>query len=348
MFIWGMRLGQTLLHQGATANDLFKGKKPLSLAFLGLYVGLLVVVLNWPQMQALPLEWRFYGLHISWALLRIFLLGACGMAMTVSWHTARPQVLSVALVGVLGLAGFSSTEAFFLSPIHASLHDNLQANGVYAQTSDSSCAPAALATLLRHWGIDKSESTIAQLAGTSRLGTTMPQLLIAAKAIGMEGLELKSSWEEMQQINRPGILAVWLFDGDRKRPHAVALLGLTDSVATIADPARGKIFYLDRGLFEHIWREEYVPIFHPTNISLTPDAAAVALRRLGYLDDLSRADRLSHSLRLFQSAHNLKPSGSLDPKTILYLTGSTLEGVPRLDTYPVAANQIEFLQPRHL
>lgn len=345
MFIWGMRLGGALLQKGATANDLFKGKTLLSLAFLGLYVCLLIIALNVPQMQTLPLEWRFYGMHISWALLRIFLLGACGTAFVVSWHTAKPQVFLVALVGVIGLAGFSGVENYFLSPIHASLHDNLQANGVYKQTSDSSCAPAALATLLQHWGLDASESMIAELAGTSRLGTTMPQLLIAAKALGMDGLELNSSWEEMQQINRPGILAVWLLDRGRKRPHAVALLGLTDSVATIADPAKGQIFYLDRSLFKYVWRKQYVPIFRPTEAYLTPDDAIDALHHLGYLDSPNKNHNLQQAIQKFQADRELSPSGKLDLKTTLHLSGPFLDESPRLDTYPVEANQVEFLPP---
>src|SRR4028118_1443446 len=102
---------------------------------------------------------------------------------------------------------------------------------VLRQTSNGGCARAGLATVLRRWGIDATESSVAREAGTSRLGTSMPQLIVAARALGVNAIELAPTWEQIQQINRPGVLAVWLFDGPRKLPHAVALLGMNDSIA---------------------------------------------------------------------------------------------------------------------
>ena len=41
----------------------------------------------------------------------------------------------------------------------------------------------------------------------------MPQIIVAARALGVNAIELAPTWEQIQQINRPGVLAVWLFDG---------------------------------------------------------------------------------------------------------------------------------------
>ncbi|MBD1865921.1 peptidoglycan-binding protein [Oculatella sp. FACHB-28] len=328
LFWLGMRLGKVLLRQGVTANDLFKGKALLSFIFLGVYVGLLVLALNLPQWQLLPLDWRVHGMRISWTAMRILLLGFCGTAFVVSWQTAKTQVLAVILIGLLGVGGFSGVEAYVLAPIHASLGNNLQANGVYKQTSASSCAPAALATVLRLWGIDATESSVARLAGTSRLGTSMPQLIMAARALNMDGLELSPTWEQMQQINRPGILGVWLFDGMRKAPHAVALLALDTDTATIADPARGRIYHLNRTQFNQVWRQQYVPIFSPTETLLTPEQAAEQLARLGYFSQVS--GELSQAIRSFQTAVGVKVTGELDPETVLLISGSSLSSVPTL------------------
>ncbi|MCC3468404.1 MAG: hypothetical protein JGK37_21055, partial [Microcoleus sp. PH2017_06_SFM_O_A] len=239
LFVWGMRAGKALVRSGVTANDLFKGRNSIALLFLGFYFGLLLLALNLPQMPVLPIEWRFHGMRVTWTLLRVMLMGVCGIGFTVSWLTARSQVIAVILIGLLGLGGFTSAESYFLEPIYADLIDNLQPNGVFRQTSSSSCAPAALATVLRRWGIEATESSVARLAGTSLLGTSMPQLIVAARALGVSAVELRPTWEQIQQINRPGVLSVWLFDGPRKLPHAVALLGMNDSVAAIGDPARG-------------------------------------------------------------------------------------------------------------
>ncbi|MBL1173498.1 cysteine peptidase family C39 domain-containing protein [Pantanalinema sp. GBBB05] len=328
-FRWGMSIGRVLLRKGATANDLFKGNHFLSVLFLGLYIALVVLALNLPQLPVLPIEWRVYGMQVTWSILRIVLLGFCGLASIITWKTARLQVVAVALVGLLGLAGFGVAESYFLAPIYPELVNNLQPNGVFQQTSMSSCAPAALATVLRRWGINATEASVAKLAGTSRLGTSMPQLIVAARELGMEGTELSPSWEQMQRINRPGVLGVWL-NGDRRLPHAVALLAMDNNRAVIGDPARGKIFVLDRQQFAQIWRQEYVPIFRPGDDQLTLDRAAEYLKTLGYLNPAS-AD-IQQAIRKFQTAMRLDQTGNLDPKTILLLTGSFLKSVPTLNT----------------
>ena len=326
LFVWGMRGGRVLVRSGVTANDLFKGRNSLALAFLGFYIALLLLALNLPQMPALPIEWRFHGMAVTWTLLRVMLMGICGIGFTVSWQTARSQVIAVILIGLLGLGGFTSAQAYFMAPIYADLIDNLRPDGVFRQTSNSSCAPAALATVLRRWGMDATESSVAREAGTSRLGTSMPQIIVAARALGVNAIELAPTWEQIQQINRPGVLAVWLFDGPRKLPHAVALLGINDSIAAIGDPARGQIFYLDRATFALIWRKEYVPIFRSADILLSDKQARDYLSKLGYNSGDLKAD-----IERFQTDKKLKFSGKLDRMTELMLSGSFLEGVPRLD-----------------
>lgn len=334
LFIWGGRLGRSLLQQGATANDLFKGRNPLSLAFLGCYVCFMVAILNVPQMTIFPLEWRFHGMQITWGLMHVALAGICGMAITISWHTARSQVITVALLGLIGIATFSGFESFLLSPIHPQLHNDLQPNGVFRQTSNSSCAPAAMATVLHQWEIPATESSVAELAGTSRMGTSMPQLIVAAQALNLDGLELRPTWELMQTINRPGILAVWLIDeGGKRLPHAVALLGLSEDTAIIADPAEGEIFEFSRERLSQIWRHQYVPLFEVGELSMSNIEASSYLRQLGYLDAWEPGKDISQSIARFQGAHHLNSTGTLEPETALALSGLFLNDVPRLDTF---------------
>ncbi len=332
-FWWGTRLGQMLLHQGATANDLFKGKTSVSLLFLGLYMGLLMLALYVPQWQMLPLEWRISGMRVTWTLIRVILLGFCGVTFAVSWRTARLQIVAIALLGILGISGFSATEAYFLAPIYTDLTDNLNANGIFEQTSASSCAPSALATILHRWGLKETESSIARLAGTSQLGTSMPQLVAALEAIDMGAIELSPTWEQMQKINRPGVLATWLYSDGRRDPHAVALVKLSDAIALIADPAFGKYFQVPREQFERIWRHEYLPVFRPQDITLTVAETADYLHRLGYLQPKTSADRavLEPAIRQFQKAMGIPETGIVNPQTALMLTGSFLSGVPTLN-----------------
>jgi predicted double-glycine peptidase len=327
LFHWGVRFGRLLVRKGATANDLFKGKASVSLAFLGLYFGLMLLALYAPQFHGLPLEWRVSGMRITWTILRVTLMGFCGVALIVSWKTARSQVIAVVLLGLLGLGGFTAAEHYFLAPIYASLENNLQPNGVYRQTSNSSCAPSALATVLRLWGLDATESEIARLAGTSRLGTSMPQLIVAVQELGLDGVELFPTWEQMRQVNRPGVLATWLLNDNGKAPHAVALIGLQKDSATIADPAFGRIFQVERSQFERIWRKEYVPIFRPQDHTLVPAQAMDYLRQLGYLE---ADESLIEGIQRFQRALGLQATGELDLQTALMLSGPFLSDAPNL------------------
>jgi predicted double-glycine peptidase len=326
-FRWGTKVGRVLLRQGSTANDLFRGKNAIALLFLGLYVGLILLALNIPQMQVFPLIWRVYGMQVTWTAMRVILLGFCGVAFAIVWSSARKQVFAILLLGLIGLCGFTATEAYFLAPIYSDLSNNLQPNGVFKQTSMSSCAPAALATLLHRWGIpEATEVSVAQQARTSQMGTTMPQLIVAARHFRMDGVELAPTWEQMRQINRPGVLGVWLIDGRRKLPHAIALLSMDQNQAAIGDPASGKIFVLDRADFAKIWREQYVPIFRRNeDLSVTTAQATDYLKRLGY-----STQNFKSALQEFQKTMGIQPTGNLNPQTKLLLTGSFLKGVPTL------------------
>lgn len=328
-----MRLGRILLKQGATARDFFKNRNRLSLAFLGLYIGFMVIILNVPQMEILPLEWRFHGMRITWSVMRVLLLGICGVAVTITWHTARSQVVAIALVGILGLAALGGAEHYLLAPIHSSLHDNLLPNGVFRQTSNSSCAPAALATVMRQWNIPATESEIAKYAETSRMGTSMPQLIVAAQSLGFDGVELRPNWQLMQQINRPGVLSVWLMTPTRKLPHAVALMGIDEAKAIIADPSTGKLFDVDRATFDMIWREQYVPIFNPKELLNARTQVSVYLSELGYAHPEATPSELKQAIANFQQNFDLDATGELDDVTLLALSGLFLDDQPRLDRF---------------
>ena len=329
-FWWGTRLGRWLLQRGATARDMFIGRNWVSVAFLGIYIAMMFIVLYAPQWHWLPVEWRVQGMHVAWTAMRVMLLGICGVGMVVCWYTLRRQVVLVVLIGLLGMSSFTTAEHYLLAPIHGSLVDNLMPNGVYRQTSSSSCAAAAMATVLRAWGKDVPESRVAELAGTSRLGTSMPQLILAARSLGMDGLEVKrATWEQMQQINRPGILASWLIDGrGRRSPHAIALLGMDDDTALIADPALGKLFALSPQQLQWVWRREYVPLYYPEAATLSPTDVKRYLDGLGY--ELSLDATQTVALEQFQTDFGVRPTGELDALTALLLSGDFFEHAPRL------------------
>ncbi|MEM9214237.1 MAG: cysteine peptidase family C39 domain-containing protein [Cyanobacteria bacterium P01_F01_bin.150] len=200
--------------------------------------------------------------------MRSLLLSACGVAIGLCWRTSRKQVVAIAFIGAIGFVGFWGLESHLMAPIYPSLDRTSSIHNVVQQTSASSCAPAALATVLKQWNIYSSEAEIAKLAQTSRLGTSIPHLIFAARQLGMDGLDLEPSWQTIQQINRPGVLSVWVDNGDRRLPHALALLEMDHDTVVVADPALGQAFRLERGEVEAMWRS-YVPIFRPPDVALS-------------------------------------------------------------------------------
>jgi len=328
LFVLGQRIGRIMLRDGASANDIFKRKTHLLILFLLGYFSLIFLAFVVPQIQTLPVEWRFYGLQVTWTIIRLLLLFISGIAFKISQHTSRIQVVVVILICSLGLGGFTAVESYFSSPIYASLEDNLQPNGVFRQSSFTSCAPSALATVLRIWGIDATESSVARLAGTNRLGTSMAQLLIATRSLGMDGIELEATWEQLQLINRPGVLGVWFRYGEQVIPHAVALLGFKDNKVIIGDPIFGLINEIDRQEFEKDWRKQYLPVFRSQDISMTNFQAVKYLQKLG--NKIKDESELESAIKGWQKNLNLQVTGKLDPQTVLSLSGSFLEGVPTL------------------
>jgi predicted double-glycine peptidase len=332
-FMWGRRVGNLLVQKGATVNNLFAGKNWASLLFLALYIALIVITLHVPQWQGFPVDWRIAGLRVSWSILRVILMGFCGLTFAVSWKTARIQVVAIALIGILGFGAFTTAENFVLQPIHRTLEDNLLPNGMYQQTSNSSCAPTALANLLRIWQIPSAtESTVAKFAGTSRLGTSMPQLITAAKVFKMDGLEFAPTWEQMRRINRPGVLSTWLYSDFGRDHHAVTLVSMTNNTITLADPAFGKLFTVVRQEFPRIWRNEYLAIFRPGEQGLSPQKAAEYLYQEHYLAQPSgfTPTQLKAAIQEFQGKMDLPKTGELTPETVLMLTGPFLKDVPTL------------------
>ena len=356
--VLGLGLGAGIrgLMYGDAVTHVFKRKTHFLLCLIGLYVCLAVILLHAPHVNIWPLSWRLHGLNATWLIMRALLLGACGVAIAVSWQISRHQVIAIALIGMVGVVGFWGLEHYLMSPIYPFLDSSPSAHSVVKQTSSSSCAPAALATVFKQWNMEISEAEVAKLAQTSRMGTSMPHLIAAAQQLGMEGVELEPSWETMQRINRPGVLSVWVQDGDRRLPHAVALLGMSHKAAIIADPASGKAFNLSRRELESMWRHEYVPIVRQSDISLAEGQALDYLAQITTLDGKKSQrgsrfvdhNRFSDHLNHFQRRHHgLRRSGKLDPATMLVLQGPFIQEGPTLssqESYPMTIADYHHVQ----
>ncbi|EMI44447.1 peptidase C39, bacteriocin processing [Rhodopirellula sp. SWK7] len=144
--------------------------------------------------------------------------------------------------------------------------------GVCMQSHAASCAPAAAVTLLKHYGINTSEHSMADACLSSTLGTAPLGLYRGLKTTAEDhGYEARvakrdpSEWLDSDQLPNvalvsfeamPGMPMDNRFLGSRFSGHVITVLGKTDGGRwLIGDPAVGKISWSDEELRRRITGE---------------------------------------------------------------------------------------------
>jgi len=190
-------------------------------------------------------------------VLGMWALPLSGLVVGVVWGSAKLPALrkTVFSVALLGVATYSSTSHLWGAPPPC---DALWRDGVCLQTTQSSCGPAAAATLLHLHGIESSEAEMARLCLTRSTGTTLLGLYrglrLKAAERGMSVELLHGTIDDLRRLARPAVIWVELPDRDDIDPryrehwgwepgvrHAVVLLGFDgDGQPIIGEPAVGR------------------------------------------------------------------------------------------------------------
>lgn len=128
----------------------------------------------------------------------------------------------------------------------------------------SMCGPASLKMVLEYYGIDKSESELAQLAGTDPdLGTSDEGLKKAAEGLGFT-VEIKnnSTFEDIQKWldKKVPVIVNWFTRGRIDYPesdvpdgHLSVVVGLDEENIYLEDPEIGKLRTIARNDFIRVW-----------------------------------------------------------------------------------------------
>ncbi|MEG3224097.1 MAG: hypothetical protein BME94_00880 [Methanobacteriales archaeon Met13] len=106
----------------------------------------------------------------------------------------------------------------------------LNTTGIVMQTTNYTCGPAALATVLNNMGINATEQELMNLAGTDENGTTMYGLAEAAKAKGLKAIGMKLSVDDL----KPNYIVFITADGG---PHYSVVKEITADKVLLADPS---------------------------------------------------------------------------------------------------------------
>jgi predicted double-glycine peptidase len=136
---------------------------------------------------------------------------------------------------------------------HAADHLRAADEGLIRQTTEVTCGPAAVASLLKfYFGVETSEDEIAKLSGTYENGTSsLFGLRNACRAKGFEaaGRSLKLS-EMLHEVESGGVPVVVHF----KEPslHFALVIGRVGDFIIVSDPSQGNIS-MDVGDFKRRW-----------------------------------------------------------------------------------------------
>ena len=175
--------------------------------------------------------WYYQFRSIAGTELLIVLLGvASGLVATL-----LPRMLVV--LPLLGVMAFSVAPIIkpFIGPISPGALKDEWDGGVCLQSTPSTCGAASTATILKHLGVDVTESEVAAEAHSYAGGTEAWYLPRAARSRGFE-VEFESTSGFRPEHGLPAVVGVRL----GSIGHFIAVLGQHGDRFIVGDPLRGR------------------------------------------------------------------------------------------------------------
>jgi ABC-type bacteriocin/lantibiotic exporter with double-glycine peptidase domain len=130
---------------------------------------------------------------------------------------------------------------------------------VVRQYDRADCGPAALLSVLRHWGGDASLVLLRELTHTDSDGCSMLALVRAADTLGFRARGATGDLDALAKEQLPCIAHVVLADGLH---HYVVVYGIGPTWVLLGDPARG-LRRVTREEFLALWAERAVILLSP-------------------------------------------------------------------------------------
>jgi predicted double-glycine peptidase len=264
---------------GACMNPYFETLSVIFVAFAGICLG--------RRISRLPNPWWAYALVVPVLMLALLIISTCtnllgglppvlfitagraryvilSLAITLGLTTPlsrlpyRLERTAVALAMVVFVALFSVLP--FLVP--ALIQDDLSrittridGNGVCFQSKSYTCGPAAAVTALARCGFTAHEGELAVLARTNPVSGTLLWTLYSAikERYAPLGLDCRfRQFDSVAQLRNAGVALVSIRQATLL-DHCVAVLDVSDTGVTIADPVTG-LTVLPVEQFDQIWR----------------------------------------------------------------------------------------------
>lgn len=181
------------------------------------------------------------------------------------WNLATERVrLKRALWAIVpSILIMTGVEAYHLWPMALQVNESLiSRHGVVIQTTGYTCAPASLATLMRLYGKPMTEVDASVLVGGGMGGSFDDEITAGAKAAGFpDALPWTGNLDAIASEDLPLIVSIRFHDVWDM--HAVALIGLSSTTVTLADPMGG-LRRIPRDRFHEHWRGRGVRFGRPS------------------------------------------------------------------------------------
>ena len=127
------------------------------------------------------------------------------------------------------------------------------------QYDQADCGPACLLSVLKYYGGNDNLVHVRELCQTTSDGTSMLDLVFAAKDLGMKAEGGRGNYQALMNEKLPCIAHVTMDNG---RTHFVIIYKISESNLLLGDPGRG-LYKLKREDFERIWNSNAVILISP-------------------------------------------------------------------------------------
>jgi len=127
------------------------------------------------------------------------------------------------------------------------------------QYDQKDCGPATLLTILKYYNGNSSLPYLRELCNTNLQGSTMLDLVNAAKSLGFKAIGAAGEFEDLMKEKMPCIAHVVI---DESLNHFVVVYKVEKTRIYIADSGKGK-YWLSKEQFLNIWKSKAVVLLEP-------------------------------------------------------------------------------------
>jgi hypothetical protein len=196
--------------------------------------------LNRPRLiWNLPLWLQYHYTALTWGGILAIFTFIFSLGSAVAMRTQHRERWKIVIAGILLILVIQVIQWNYTRPIAPRLKDIVATSGTVMQTNNASCAAASGASIVRTYGMQKTEKQMAELFKTTVGGTSGAQVIYGMRKIGFSCNKVQVSESNPEELTAPAMLFV---DNQFTGPesHAVAYMGFNKNKAEIFDPLEGR------------------------------------------------------------------------------------------------------------